>query len=83
MIDNVANSKGIKPSKYITRSTIAKSILLNATKITKAFTEPDKLLSDFNKENDNETDFSMEMENITAISENQHEAMAIASIENQ
>jgi hypothetical protein len=42
MIDNVATGEGIKSSKYITRSAIAKSIMLNAIKITKALTEQDK-----------------------------------------
>jgi hypothetical protein len=81
MIDNVASSKGIKSGKYVTRSTIAKSILLNATKITKALTEPEKLLAEYNKENEQTS--SMETDPTNLNSENQHEAMAIVTTNNQ
>jgi hypothetical protein len=84
MIDNVATGKGIKSSKYITRSAIAKSIMLNATKITKALTDPDKPNAEGNKENEENVPCLMDTSDITPLNvANQHEAMAIVATEDQ
>jgi hypothetical protein len=79
MIDNVALTKEQRSNQYITRSTIAKSLVLNATKITKSFTDIDDQGTIM--EDDEEVVFTMDTENhcktITENKENQHEVTAI------
>jgi hypothetical protein len=79
MIDNVALTKGQRSGRYITRSTIAKSLVLNATKITKSFLDNDETATIM--EDDEEVVFTMETDNNkitnTENKENQHEVTAI------
>jgi hypothetical protein len=80
MIDNVALAKGQRSGRYITRSTIAKSVLLNATKITKSYLEKEDIGSIM--EEDEEVIFTMDSENLNNVvntenKENHHEVTAI------
>jgi hypothetical protein len=79
MIDNVALNKGQRSNKYITRSTIAKSLVLNATKITKSFMDNED--NEAIMEADEEVVFTMDTEHssltTTENKENQHEVTAI------
>jgi hypothetical protein len=79
MIDNVALNKGQRSNKYITRSTIAKSLVLNATKITKSFMDNED--NEAIMEADEEVVFTMDTEHssltTTENKANQHEVTAI------
>jgi hypothetical protein len=79
MIDNVALARGQRSGRYVTRSTIAKSLVLNATKITKSFMDKDGTTTMM--DNDEEVIFTMETDTNnntnTENKENQHEVTAI------
>jgi hypothetical protein len=87
MIDNVATSKGSKTGKYVTRSTLAKSLMVQATKLTKTMTNTNTVMDtdDADKENheiffDEEVLFTpMESDSTLTTPANYHEAEAIVT----